>query len=256
MIFIFLTPFLFGFKPELDFADTLFQKGLYEAAIADYQRFIYYNFSSPDLNYARYKLALSYLKRNQEDDRLKGERILREVAFNLETDDTLIKKMATSSLIRYCIDIRNYEMANWVINSIPLEEEEFRHWQSLLLIREGKINTAKDLVKKSGDTLLFHQIKDLKLPKKEWLATAFSILLPGTGEIYSGKYKEGLTSILVNGLSAYGIYYSLRAKRNLDAILIFSFFFLRFYPGSIQNAFRFAREYNEDYLERRLAKRR
>ncbi|MEO0102693.1 MAG: hypothetical protein ABIK81_03195, partial [candidate division WOR-3 bacterium] len=70
MILIFLIPFLFSFEPELDFADTLFQKGLYELAIADYQRFIYYKFSSPYLNYARYKLALSYLKRDKEDDRL------------------------------------------------------------------------------------------------------------------------------------------------------------------------------------------
>jgi len=224
MVTILLT-FLFGLfrlEPELDFADTLFQKGFYEGAINQYQRFIFYNFSSPSLPYARYQLALSYLKRNKGEDQLKGKRILWELANNFgEMVDSAIIKRARRSLIS-------------------------------LLLAEKRIEEVCDFSFRFGDTTLRKKIKGIKGPKKEFLASLFSTFFPGLGEAYAGKPGEGLKAFLVNTLCLYGIYRSLKAKKKMDAILIFSFAFLRFYPGSIQNALRFAREYNESYFTKEL----
>jgi len=216
---------LFFAERELDFADTIFQKAFYEGAITHYQKFIFYNFSSPSLSYARYQLALSYLKRDKDGDQLKGKRILWELAHDFgEMADSGINRKARLTLIS-------------------------------LLLKEKRMEEVKELSLTFGDTSLFGRIKEIRLPKKEWLASLFSAFIPGLGEVYSGRYSEGLKAFSVNALSLYTIYHSLKREKKMDASLIFSFIFLRFYLGSIQNAFRFARENNENYLARELQRK-
>lgn len=48
------------------------------------------------------------------------------------------------------------------------------------------------------------------------------------------------------------IIHLIRSKK-IDALLIFSIFFLRFYQGSIKNAYDFAKDYNKNYLDKKLS---
>ncbi len=220
MNYLLLFLFISNREPELDLADTLLERGLYPQALREYQRFIFYQFSSPSLPYAQYKLALSYLQRGKEGDWLKGEQLLREIIFSPALEDTLVKKEARTSLLRYYINSRRFR-------------------------------SVEDLLIKTNETFFLRRIKEVRLPKKVYLSS-LSYLIPGSGEIYAGRYKEGISAFLFTTLSGYGVYFSLKRGKKMDALLLFSFLFLRFYGGSIKNARLFLQEYNERYLEERL----
>ena len=79
-----------------------------------------------------------------------------------------------------------------------------------------------------------------------------STVLPGTGDIYSGHYWAGIFALLINSASIFGIVHSINRESYIDASLIFSIFFTRFYFGSRQNAYDFANEYNQNIYEDRI----
>ncbi len=254
LIFGILFSSIFAYEAELNFADSLFASGYYKEAITTYQRFTFYNFASPMLPYARYKLALSYIKLKGEKEKSKGEGILKELA----SRDDEIGERARISLIKHYLREDRFSEANLEIDDFLLftkeksKARELNRLKSILKIKGRRIKEAKDICLISADTGMLAFVKDIRLPKSERLAPLLSAFIPGLGEIYSGKYRSGLLSFLVNSLCGYGIYYSLKEGRKMDAILIFSFLFLRFYQGSIQNAAEAAWEYNENYLNNRL----
>lgn len=84
--------------------------------------------------------------------------------------------------------------------------------KSIVLLKEFKIEEAKDILLIKGDTGMYRFVRNIKLPKSERLSFILSAVVPGLGEIYCGKYGQGLLSFLVNGLSGYGIYHSLNKE--------------------------------------------
>ncbi len=250
--------FLFLFlEGELALADSFFNLGHFEGAIGLYQKYLFYNLSPKNFPYPQYKLALSYLKRGKDGDWLKGEGILREIA-SLPSDSGGVRDSAQLSLIRHYVENKRYEAANSAISDFLLlsqkreMEKRLEKWKGILFLKGCKLKEAKKAFMSSGDSLVFYRIKGIKWPKKEWVALFSSLILPGSGEIYSGKITQGLLSLSVNTLLFYGAYRSLRLGKRMDALLIFSFLFLRFYRGSVQNATQYARDANENYLKKIL----
>ncbi len=67
-------------------------------------------------------------------------------------------------------------------------------------------------------------------------------LIPGSGLMLMGAWKEGLVSLTLNALVGYGIWRLARERRWVDAGLVFLFFGPRFYGGSqvrFREAYRF-----------------
>lgn len=71
-----------------------------------------------------------------------------------------------------------------------------------------------------------------------------SAIVPGSGQIYTGEYLNGILSLGWNVLFTYLIIDAIRSKRELDAILIGNLLWLRFYNGNLQTAERFANDQN------------
>ena len=63
------------------------------------------------------------------------------------------------------------------------------------------------------------------------LATILSIVLPGTGQIYSGDFKSGMNSILLLG----GLYF-IGSTLSVTGFIIVIPFLYRYYVGGILNA--------------------
>jgi len=93
------------------------------------------------------------------------------------------------------------------------------------------------------DTLLKHQLDQVFESKRKFLhpypvlATTMSVLIPGSGQMYSGDIKDGINSFLL----LYSLAYIALYTPFLDFFIIFPFFY-RYYIGGIQNANESAKE--------------
>ncbi len=85
-------------------------------------------------------------------------------------------------------------------------------------------------------------------------AMLFSAILPGTGEVYAGDLKRGIQDFILTFLSGFLMYNSIKNKKYVDAGIIFSLAFNRFYFGSISNAGRIVYKINEQSEEEFLKK--
>ena len=79
--------------------------------------------------------------------------------------------------------------------------------------------------------------------KSPALAGVFSTVLPGSGYIYSGRVKEGLSAFLINGLLGAGIY-SLFKNDNVGMGVLSSLVAAPFYLGNIVGSINATHLYN------------
>jgi hypothetical protein len=77
------------------------------------------------------------------------------------------------------------------------------------------------------------------------LAVALSVLIPGAGQMYAGKYILGIVSFVGVAAMAGGAYYFYRRKQT-DLSFTFIFFSSVFYLGNIYGAYNASQTMNED----------
>lgn len=77
-----------------------------------------------------------------------------------------------------------------------------------------------------------------------------SLVLPGSGSLYTGHYLSGALSLGWNVLFGYLSVHAFQEQRILDGFLIADLLWLRFYTGSLENAEKYAIEANKKiYIE-------
>lgn len=136
------------------------------------------------------------------------------------------------------------EYANAAAEYQEVEGPEVKNRLAWCLLREGRLEEAAPLF---GRDLSFLEREE----KSEALARGLSLLVPGFGQIYSGKWESGLTSFLLNaGLFAL-LAHTLRERDYVGFSLAFGFGG-RFYVGNLENATRFTREWNQRAKEEAL----
>lgn len=79
--------------------------------------------------------------------------------------------------------------------------------------------------------------------KSEWLSVSLSALLPGAGQVYSGKILDGIISFAAVAGTAFGAYYFYR-KDEIPLAITFTFFAGLFYSGNIYGAYNSAQYTN------------
>ncbi len=84
------------------------------------------------------------------------------------------------------------------------------------------------------------------------LATVFSVIIPGSGQIYTGHYLSGLLSLGWNVLWGYVTVNAFIDNRIFDGFAVANLLWLRFYNGNLQNAKKFAEENNLKISNRAL----
>jgi len=233
-------------------ADTLFSLGEFDAAALEYKRLIYYSRESQgafldsqpgspqDFGKILWgvKLALALYRNGElaEADSIIYElegptvRMVRAVLL-IEEDNPYLAALAVDSTTREVMGARAYKMRGWAY----FEAHDF--W-----------NAAREFEKAGEDSLglLVGELSDIKL-KNPRTARLLSII-PGLGEAYAGRPLFGLWSLAVNAGDTYLIVDGILDKRFLDAFLVYTFLWQRFYAGSMANASQFAYQWNERKL--------
>ena len=142
---------------------------------------------------------------------------------------------------------------------------EAARWEILLLIRQNRFDDAERLLR---DRMLRPELEQSLIIIEELLAekrearykspaTAglLSAVLPGSGQMYTERYQDGITSFLLNGLFIVGAWKAFDSENYaLGAIL--TLFEIGWYGGNVYGAIggahKFNRQIDEDQFRRGL----
>lgn len=246
----------------LSFADALFAEGDYFRAITEYKRFTFLYPHHPRAGRAHLQIGLSYLRGQQwEDARLTFDAIAREHPGEDVGMEAAFLKGETAFLeghyLQAILDLR--PLAERYGQTTSGQKARYRLGWSYLRARQWSeaahtfeaIDTASPLfpsARSLGDAVREAD----ELPRKSpVLAGALSTVVPGAGHVYTGRFRDGVMALLLNGAFLVTGIEAVAAGNEAVAGLLF-FFEAAWYSGSIYGAVSAAHKYNRDQEERWL----
>lgn len=256
-------------EKQLLYAEQLFDARTYSPSILEYKRFLFYQPHTEMADFARYRIAQAqYYQGNREYSRQLFEEFMEifpesplynNVQLMLGKTHLDDGEYATARSVFFRIlqakgDERLQVQAQYLRGWCYLHD---RNWFKAItefrtihqLRGENRDIGSFDArlaqtATKLADTTLAGTPLPLKSPK---LAQLLSTVIPGSGQIYAGKTRNGLISLGINAAFFYLLGDSVADKRYVDAAGIF-LVGSRFYWGNRHNAKKWAMEHNR-YLE-------
>ena len=235
------------------FSLDLFQSGEYYRAITEAKRYISVFPVGKNIEDAHKLIGDSYLMSKQWSDAIHAY-------------DKFIIKFPTSQFINnilfnkaIClVKKKEYSKAAHLFQGIIDSSESWNKdesilWKILLLIQENKFEEIEKLL---DDRIIKQQLREkisiiertiyvkknmaYKSPK---LAGIMSAILPGSGQFYNERYKDGIYSFILNALFTWGAYKSFE-NDNPAVGGILSIFEIGWYTGNIYSAASGSHKYN------------
>ncbi|MEO0293652.1 MAG: hypothetical protein ABIN61_05465 [candidate division WOR-3 bacterium] len=260
---------LLSFLPKekdrvLELADKCFDAGLYEEAIHEYKRYIYFNPEGEKVSYAYYKMALGY----REKGDLENSILSLESSILFEENDSAKEERKIDLCVTY-IALKEYNKAKEILwevlslnkySNIKREASLFLgisyicsyEWDSARIALNIYLEEKDEIFVKEVDSLLT-QAKNLKY-KSEKLAECLSFFIPGAGQIYGGNFGKGINAFILNAPLLYFTLYKLLKEEYGNAFIIYFLLSKRYYFGNIYNAKKIVREYNRNLEEESVNK--
>ncbi|MEK7790337.1 MAG: outer membrane protein assembly factor BamD [Deltaproteobacteria bacterium] len=238
------------------FADSLFREEDYYRAITEYKRFIFLYPKHSQSDETKFLIGFSYLKGEKWDAALryfsafseKESRFSEKAEFLIGQTHFLANRHPTARtqwqefLEKYpksrLIDAAHYQRGF----SFFLEEELERSREAFKKVTAiaSKEHAGKMIeeIDRWGD----HP------SRSPLLAGIMSAIFPGSGQWYTGRFWDGLSALVINGIFIYGIYASFDAEL-YAAGGILAFFGTGFYGGNIFSAVSGAYKFNRNIKE-------
>lgn len=243
---------------ELSFADSLYQESDYYRAVTEYKRFLHYQPNHPEAARAQLNMARCFLHGEQWDS---GEKALTALIqlypHSPESDyaavlyaETAYKQHNFSRTLERLSELNTSQKSPQLLN----HQTDLRLWSLASLGEYDQlINDEQQL---SDHSLLnnddFLQLSKLPL-KSPKLAGGLSAILPGSGQLYAGRYREAGMSLLLNAAFLGGGIQSIKTGNHVvGGILLF--FEAGWYGGNIYNAMNSVHKYNRDLQQSALSR--
>ena len=234
---------------DLRFADSLAAEGDYYRAITEYKRFIFLQPASPLVPRARLSIARSLLS---------GKRWA-EADASLETLLNLNPRSSEAATGRRLYADSAYDRGEFglarerylrLLDANPdpalFNYARFRiGWTYLEQDRPQKARENFTLLPNEQQRIILADLDRYEeLPyKSPRLAGGLSALLPGAGQVYTGRMKQAALTFLLNGAFILGTIEAIN-NENYAVGGILAFFEVGWYGGNIYNAVNNAHKYN------------
>ena len=268
----------------LTLADGLSKQGKYDEAITEYKRFIFFNPDYADNAQVFYKTGLAYRAEHNwyyALDAIKTSitlthdpEIANERRFSLAT--TLLASgnhsLARLELIRILDSTKDSSLSRKALYFSGIASVYTFDWGATArYFNDFYSDSGKDDVVspfsddnslspfRKGKIMGISKVKELNatLMKKSYKSTTtakiLSIIIPGTGQVYAGNWRDGLNAFILNGVIIGFTANSIYKKDYKDALLIASLLLYRYYIGNIYHAEMDVEKHNEN-VDRRMAK--
>lgn len=241
---------LFDFENSVKFANYLYKAQDYKLAAREFERITFMN---PGIDSLEFKLVKSLQLSNNfskainrvENIYPQFENIPPQIAFEytktLILNNDFIKSQSFLQSKNKLSD-ENTELYNI---SMLLLTDNFKKADSMLNVT--KYNNNEFLIKYKEIT---NEALNARF-KKNWLGVGMSVLVPGTGKVYAGYWKDGLISALMFGVSAFQSYRGFeKSGINSGYGWMFGSISFGFYLGNIYGTNKAINKKNKEKLHR------
>jgi tetratricopeptide (TPR) repeat protein len=260
LIIILIAPFAWGkeivlkSEDQMAFALQYMEKGEYDKAVLEFERFIYFFPDDEDVPIARYRIGQCYVNAKKYSLARKtleklyvdsSQTSTGEKALFLIGESYYMEGMLNEAEICFKKLIEDYpssemkDKALYRIAWIRLSSEQWEEASRLFKTMEKD----SPLYSPSLD-LSERLLEGAKLPHKNpKLAGILAGVIPGLGHAYCGRYRDGTIALTLNGLF---IWAAVEAFENDNDVLggILSFLEVGWYTGNIYSAVNCAHKYN------------
>jgi len=235
-------------QETIKFADNQYISTNYKLALKEYQRAIFFS-NNDSINYLyrqtansffklkKYKNAAYYYELSYKTSKI--DSIKSEILFQKASCYILTKKFQSAllELINLPKSLNFYfnYRKNFYYAVIYFGLEDFNNSKKyfLKLLNDNQIYKIQEVNK------IFSKKRNLYSPNPQ-IAKIFSIILPGTGQLYSGDIKNSFNSlVLTSGLVVLSVYMA-QYYGILDAMLSTTPWLLRYYKGGYINSKKIA----------------
>jgi tetratricopeptide (TPR) repeat protein len=232
----------YNLNNSLRFADYLFKTRQYDLAAQEYERVVFLDSSQNDARLAllqSYRFTGQYEKSIQTlEQQYKGsiealpDVFAREYIKSLILSSDLAKAKYFVQSARL-LDDREKKDLGVSIMLLNRDWGEAQRWAK----NDPSLNPALASLVNESSTLRY---------KKPGVALLFSALLPGSGKVYSGRWKDGLISLLFVSANAYQAYRGF-SKKGIESVhgWVFGSFALGFYSGNLYGSYKSAKVHNQ-----------
>ena len=240
------------------YAEQLFESGDYQAARLAYKRLLFYHPDTEFGDIADYRIARTYYYQNQST---RAAALFRE--FSTIHPNSPLRFQSQLMVGQLHFDAGAYSLARSSLfellhtstdPEVVAAAHYLRGWCYIHTTDWNKaisewrqVDTSHTSIPR-GETV--HELADMLLEetplpsKSPQLAGWLSTVIPGSGQFYAGKVKEGLLAAALNGTFIYLVADAIRDRRYVDSAGLFLVGW-QFYWGNRTHARQFATEYNE-----------
>ncbi len=227
-------------------AEKLFTEERYFDAVTELKRLNFFD-SEKHFAYKSNKLIAEAYKKGARFDDAVHFFTLAEI--NAKSKEELYS--AKIEIIRVNILRRTTGRAVKLINELEKDpayfnKKELTYWRGWAYIFEDSWKKASEEFSKIPER---HELSKFcsEVAEKKYSVTfakISSLIIPGSGQIYTGHYLSGFLSLGWNALFGYLTVNALINERIFDGLMIANFLWLRFYNGNRENSAKFAEEEN------------
>ena len=246
------------------YAEYLFELGDYRAARLAYKRLLFYRPDTEFRDVADYRIAQSYYYQNRPE---RAEHLLREFLavypnspfrfrsqlmigqLHFDAGEYSLARTALFELLHSTEDIEVVAAAHYLRGWCYVRTSDWdKAIAELRRVDTFQMDTPSE---KNAPQLADILLEKTPLPHKSpQLAGWLSTIVPGSGQLYVGRVKEGVLAAVLGGTFMYLVADAIRERRYVDCAGI-SLIGCQFYWGNRVEAQRFASEYNS-HRERAL----
>jgi len=226
---------------SFDAAIKEFNSGNYELSIPYFKRIAF--FESNNITNLKY-LADSYQKTRSYDKALVHYSLIYNIVVNDSIKNEVIIEMAKTYILQEKYNYAKIEVLNlkeinqsfidrknYYLSIISFYLNEFEDSKKHLLVISSLSDSSKKFINE-----LFKNVAKTQLIPNPKVASILSMIIPGTGQLYSGEFKSGINSFLLTG-TAITVFTLINIRYSfLDAILGVFPYYQRYYTGGVINA--------------------
>lgn len=240
----------FAKQDPLTFGNHFIKLQNYDAAITEYKRFIFFHPYDIRVAETYNQIGIAYRSQFLWQEAIAS---MRHAVLNANTDEE--KSHFQLDLAVTLIASMNYDLARLELLKVMLRntsEKTYRRslfLQAVTFIYQYRWEDARKILKDYTTDESLDQLfeKTRNLPQKSTkLAKVISAVIPGTGQMYAGKWGGGLNALGLNGTLGYVAVDAILKGYYIDAALWTYFIFRRYYMGNLYRAETAVETYNQE----------
>jgi tetratricopeptide (TPR) repeat protein len=243
----------------LDIADSLFTYESYNEAITEYKRFALFHPEYPDLAKVHYKMGLAFQYLGEWEESIFA--LLRSIELSQSQKLTnegrisiSVSGVASENYQLALLELRKVMQSNLNLNLLrrahffrTVTYVYLHNWlearNSFQFFLADSFDSEQRPIVLKLDSLLGegNNVRYKSPVKAKWLST----FLPGSGQLYSGNYRDAFNAFALNSINFGFTYHLITQESYIDAALFFLYFGFRYYAGNRYHAEKDTQRRNE-----------